>query len=100
MGAGGLASNGPTVVIETGGVEVVLMSLYQEPFDLECFHSVGIDPMRKRFVVIKSRVHWRAGLGHLASEVVECASPGVTTSDYSLLKFERVRRPVFPLDPI
>jgi hypothetical protein len=100
MGAGGLASNGATVVIETGGVEVVLMSLYQEPFDLECFHSVGIDPLRKRFVVIKSRVHWRAGLGSLASEVVECASPGVTTSDYSLLKFERVRRPVFPLDPI
>jgi hypothetical protein len=85
---------------ETGGVEVVLMSLYQEPFDLECFHSVGIDPLRKRFVVIKSRVHWRAGLGGLASEVVECASPGVTTSDYSLLKFERVRRPVFPLDQI
>jgi len=45
-------------------------------------------------------VHWRAGLGDLAREVVECAGVGVTTSDYSILKFERVRRPVFPLDAI
>ena len=100
MGAGGRARNGPTVLIESGGVQIVVMSLYQEPFDLECFHSLGIDPMRMRFVVIKSRVHWRAGLGDLAREVVECAGVGVTTSDYSILKFERVRRPVFPLDAI
>jgi microcystin degradation protein MlrC len=100
MGAGARAHNGPTVVLQVGGLELVLISLYQEPFDLECFASVGIDPTRRRFVVIKSRVHWRAGLGELAREVVECAGVGVTTSDYSLLKFERVRRPVFPLDAI
>jgi microcystin degradation protein MlrC len=100
MGAGALMNNGPTVVLQVGGVELVLMSLYQEPYDLECFHSVGIDPLRKRFVVIKSRVHWRAGLGDLAREIVECAGVGVTTSDYSQLKFERVRRPVYPLDRI
>jgi microcystin degradation protein MlrC len=100
MGAGGVARNGPTVVLQVGGVEIVIITYYQEPSDLECFYSVGIDPTRKRFVIIKSRVHWRAGLGNLAREVVECAGVGVTTSDYSLLKFEKVRRPVFPLDNI
>jgi len=100
MGAGAVVNNGPTVVLQVGGLELVLMSLYQEPYDLECFRSVGIDPTRKRFVVIKSRVHWRAGLGDLAREVVECAGLGVTTSDYGLLRFEHVRRPVYPLDPI
>jgi len=100
MGAGAQANNGPTVVLQVGGIELVLMSLYQEPCDLECFHALGIDPTRRRFMAIKSRVHWRAGLGDLAREVVECAGVGVTTSDYSLLKFERVRRPVFPLDAI
>ncbi len=100
MGTGARTNNGPTVVLQLGGVELVLISLYQEPFDLECFFSVGVDPTRKRFVVIKSRVHWRAGLGDLAREVVECSGVGVTTSDYSLLRFEKVRRPVFPLDAI
>jgi microcystin degradation protein MlrC len=50
--------------------------------------------------VLKSRVHWRAGFGQLAREVVECAGLGVTTSDYGQLSFTKVRRPIFPLDPI
>lgn len=100
MGAGALVNNGPTVLLDTGRVEIVIMSLYQEPSDINCFYSVGVDPMQKRYVVIKSRVHWRAGLGPLARDVIECDGVGVTTSDYSLLKFERVRRPVFPLDAV
>ncbi|MFZ9407002.1 MAG: M81 family metallopeptidase [Burkholderiaceae bacterium] len=100
MGAGSSTRNGPTVVLQAGGIEIVVMSLYQEPADLECFYSMGVDPTRKRFVIIKSRVHWRAGLGNLAREVIECAGVGVTTSDYAQLRFEKVRRPVFPLDPI
>ena len=53
----------------------------------------------KQFVAIKSRVHWRADLGKIAREIVECAGVGVCTSDYGQLKFRKVRRPVFPLDP-
>jgi microcystin degradation protein MlrC len=48
--------------------------------------------------MLKSRVHWRAGLGHIAKAVVECAGAGVCTSDYAQLQFRRVRRPVYPLD--
>ena len=49
--------------------------------------------------MLKSRVHWRAGLGPLAKAVVECAGTGVCTSEYSQLEFKRVRRPMYPLDP-
>jgi len=29
---------------------------------------------------------------------VECAGTGVCTSDYALLDFKRVRRPIYPVD--
>jgi microcystin degradation protein MlrC len=48
--------------------------------------------------VLKSRVHWRAGMGPMARAIVECAGAGACTSDYSELKFERLRRPIYPLD--
>jgi microcystin degradation protein MlrC len=48
--------------------------------------------------MLKSRVHWRAGLGALAKAVVDCAGIGVCTSDYSQLTFRNVRRPIYPLD--
>jgi microcystin degradation protein MlrC len=54
--------------------------------------------MQKHYLMLKSRIHWRAGLGSLAKAVVECAGHGVCTSDYSQLTFHNVRRPIYPLD--
>ncbi len=100
MSKGVLMDMGPTAVLDTGKVEIVVISRQQEPNDLECFASQGIDPTKKRYLMLKSRVHWRAGLRSLASAVVECAGTGVCTSDYALLDFKRVRRPMYPLDPM
>lgn len=90
---------GKTVVLDTGRVQVVLLSRHIEPTAQEMLTTLGIDPARKKYVAIKSRVHWRADLGRLASEIVECAGVGVCTSDYSQLSFRNVRRPIFPLEP-
>ncbi|MGE0874609.1 MAG: M81 family metallopeptidase [Burkholderiales bacterium] len=98
MGKGVLMDMGPTAVFDTGKVEIIVISRQQEPNDLECFHSQGIDPACKRYIMLKSRVHWRAGFGDLAKAIVECAGTGVCTSDYSMLDFRKVRRPIYPLD--
>ena len=98
MGRGVLTDMGPSVVIDTGKVEIALISQHVEPSDLNCFFTLGIDPLQKRYVMLKSRVHWRAGLGAMAKAVVDCAGIGVCTSDYSQLTFRNVRRPIYPLD--
>ena len=98
MGRGAVMDMGAAVVLDTGTVEIVLISRHVEPSDLNCLTSLGIDPSQKRYVMLKSRIHWRAGLSPMAKAVVECAGVGVCTSDYGQLKFERVRRPIYPLD--
>jgi microcystin degradation protein MlrC len=97
---GMLMDMGPTVVFDTGNVEIVVVSRQQEPNDKNCFLSLGIDPTRKKYLMLKSRVHYRAGFGDIASEVIECAGTGVCTSDYDQLTFRNVRRPIYPLDRI
>jgi microcystin degradation protein MlrC len=99
MARGELADLGTAAVLDTGKVEIAVISRHVEPHDIGSFKALGIDPAAKRYVMLKSRVHWRAGLGPLAKAVVECAGEGVCTSDYSQLNFRRVRRPVYPLDP-
>ncbi len=89
---------GRTAVLDTGRVEIVVVSRQVEPFDSAAFRAVGIDPSSKRYLMLKSRVHWRAGLGPIARGVIECAGTGVCTSDYSQLHFRKVRRPAYPLD--
>src|SRR6516164_10048986 len=98
MGRGAAMDMGATVVLDTGAAEIVLISRHVEPSDLNCLSSLGIDPLQKRYVMLKSRIHWRAGLGPMAKAVVECAGIGVCTSDYGQLKFDKVRRPIYPLD--
>jgi microcystin degradation protein MlrC len=98
MSAGAHMDMGHAAVIDTGSVEVVLISRHIEPFDANALLSLGIDPMQKRFILLKSRIHWRAGLGQLAAATIECAGAGVCTSDFGELDFQQLRRPIYPLD--
>jgi len=100
MARGELNSMGPAVVLDSGGIEIVVISNHVEPHDLAAFTAVGIDPRRKKFLMLKSRVHWRAGLKALAHTVVECNGTGVCTSDYAALGLHKVRRPIYPLDAL
>ena len=91
---------GPTVVLDTARVEIVVISRHHEPNDLNCFLSLGIDPRTRGFLMLKSRIHYRAGFADIARQVIECAGTGVCTSDYDMLDFRNVRRPIYPLDRI
>jgi len=100
MARGEVNEMGPTAVLSCQGIDVVVISNHVEPHDLAAFVAVGIDPAAKRFLMLKSRIHWRAGLRSLAHAVVECAGTGVCTSDYALLDFKHLRRPIYPLDAL
>ena len=64
------------------------------------FHCVGMDPTRFRFVLLKSRMYCRPVFVPLSAGLVECDSPGVTSSDYQLFPFENLRQPVYPLGDV
>lgn len=98
MGTGATMHMGKTVVLDTGKVEIVVISQHVEPYDLGCFYSLGIDPLKKTYLMLKSRIHYRAVYMPIAKKIIECAGCGVCTSDYSQLTFENVRRPIYPLD--
>ena len=90
---------GQAVVFDTGKVQLLIIENNHEPFDLGMFRSVGIEPTAKRYLLLKSRLHYRAGFLPIAKHIVECNGTGVTSSDYSQFKFSKIRRPIFPLDP-
>ena len=99
MGRGTTTRMGKTAVLDTGHIQVVVISRHTEPYDLGCFRSVGIEPTHKRYLILKSRIHYRAGFRAIARAEIPCNGVGVTSSDNSLFEFKRVRRPIFPLEP-
>lgn len=100
MYTGIMADTGPTAVLDLGRMKIVVASIHHEPFDLGIFTANGIDPHAQRYLLLKSRIHYRAGFAPLASQTFTCDGAGVTTSDNGQLDFRAIRRPIYPLDPM
>lgn len=101
MGAGTFASRGKTVVLEIGGpggIELQLTELRGHPSDLNHFRAFGIEPTQRRILVLKSAAHFRAAFEPIATKVIEVDAPGISTPRLTTLPYQRLRRPIYPLD--
>ena len=86
-------------VVRADGVTVLIIDGRRPFHTLAAFEPSGIDPLTRRIVVVKQ--------GYLAPELRErCSgtvmalSPGFTDLRLPELPYRRVKRPIYPLDPI
>ena len=91
-------SLGRTAVIDIGAAQIVVSEERWEPYDPGFFTHAGLEPRDSKYILIKSRQHFRAGFEALARHIILAAGPGVCSSDYAQFEFEHVPRPIFPLD--
>ncbi len=89
---------GRSVVLDTGTALVVISERNQEPWDRGVFESVGIDPSRQRYLLLKSRMYFRPVFLPIARGMVFCDAPGVSSSDWTQFEYRKLRRPIYPLD--
>ena len=92
------ASMGRTVVFDTGDTEIVITEKLQEPWDQGVFTSVGIEPTSKKYLLLKSRMYFRPVFLPIAKHSIYCAGVGVGSSDWTIFNYEKIRRPIYPLD--
>jgi len=95
-------NTGPTAVLETGGMKIVVTSRHHEPWDAGILTNNGIDPADCKFILLKSRIHYRAGFQPVQPDLklhFTLDGEGVTTSDNSALTYRHLTRPIYPLDP-
>ena len=81
-------------------VEVLVTTRAETPVDLNVFRCHGIEPTRHRVLGLKGKGHFRAAFEPIARRVVLVEGPGTTGADLSRLTFRKVRRPIWPLDPV
>lgn len=90
---------GPTALLAAGPIRVVVTSQRVQNEDLELLTMAGVDIGAARALIVKSNAHFRAAFGPLADRVVDVDTPGLSTPRLERLPYERIDRPVFPLDP-
>jgi microcystin degradation protein MlrC len=100
MGGGIERNYGPSMVFRVGGIDIIVITNNGQAVDLGQFTSLGIDPTRYRTVAVKSMQHFRAAFEPIAREVVLVDTGALCSEIYTPELFTKVRRPVWPLDPI
>jgi microcystin degradation protein MlrC len=100
MGGGVERNYGPSMLFRSAGIDIVVITNNGQATDLGQFTSLGIDPTRYATVAVKSMQHFRAAFAPIARDVVLVDTGALCSEIYTPELFTRVRRPVWPLDPV
>ena len=94
---------GPSAALEIGregGIVVIVISARHQTADPMFFEGFGLDIADARVVCVKSRGHFRAGFKPWfpPETVYEIDTAGLTSPVLSRFNWQRLPRPVYPLD--
>ena len=95
---GAEVSMGRSVALQTGSLQLLVMSRPTYDWADEQYRSLDLDPRQAKFVCVKNMMNFRVGYGDIMKAFLVVAVPGPTPADMSMLPFRRIRRPVYPLD--
>jgi len=82
-----------------GSVDVIICEQPVEPTP-ELFEALGIDLATKQIVAVKSAWRVHETFSSVAARIVETTTPGITTPVLSFFDFQRIPRPIYPLDAL
>jgi len=98
MNKGVRFSLGPTAVLRSRGVRVIVTTHNHQVYDLQVFLSQNIDPQACSVVAVKSWHHFRAAFEPISCGVMLVDSGGLASVDLKRFTYRKLRRPIFPLD--
>ena len=89
---------GPSAVLAAASVRLLVTSVPTYEWGDDQYRAVGLDPARAKFVGVKNMMNFRFGYADVMRGFFVLDLPGPTPPDMRQLPFQRIRRPVFPLD--
>ncbi len=90
---------GDAAAIRVAGIDVVLETTRAQTFHPSLFRNLGIEPADRKIVVVKSSNHFHAGFAPIARDILYIDSGGPYPSDPRRVRYTRIPRPIWPIDP-
>jgi len=89
---------GPAAVVRLAGttIDVILNTNRTQTFEPDIFTNLGIDPMAKTMLLVKSTNHFYAGFAPIASEIVYIDAGAPYPSNPRLTDYRKLDRPIWP----
>ena len=96
---GGQIPLGEAVWVEGSGIDLVLNTLRGQTYAPDAFTNLGLDPTRRKIVVVKSTQHFHARFAPLAADVIYVSTPGAIPPDFANIPYTKKTVPFWPKVP-
>ncbi|SDP36015.1 M81 family metallopeptidase [Phyllobacterium sp. OV277] len=89
-------SIGDAAWVSFEGVDIVLNSLRTQTFHPECMTALGLDPTKRKIVIVKSSNHFRAGFEPIASKILYISAPGALQPHFEDVPYTKLKKSYWP----
>jgi microcystin degradation protein MlrC len=89
---------GPAAVIRLEGtqIDIILNTNRTQTFEPDIFSNLGIDPMGKEILLVKSTNHFHAGFVPIAAEIIYIDAGAPYPSNPRLTEYKKLSREIWP----
>jgi microcystin degradation protein MlrC len=98
MFAGLTGSMGTSAWLRVGGVNMVVVTAREQPFDMAFARGLGIDCRRMQYIALKSAAHFRAAFEPIAGSIYNVDAAAIHTHDFTKLPHKKRTRRVYPVE--
>lgn len=90
---------GPTALVRIVGTEidVILNTNRTQTFEPDIFTNLGVDPLAKEVLLVKSTNHFHAGFAPIARDILYAAVEGCYPNDPKTAGYSKLTRPIWPI---
>jgi hypothetical protein len=83
-----------------GSIDIMIISNNGQLLDLAQVTSLGVDPLYKQTIAVKSNHHFRASLDPIARKIITLDGGGLGSMILKGGHYKNVRRPIWPIDDV
>ncbi|MBT6277951.1 MAG: M81 family metallopeptidase [Chromatiales bacterium] len=87
---------GPTALVRVGRVLVSIISIQWSAIDLDCFHLFDLGPASFRYVLLRSKTHFRHVYEPMCEAIIIIDTPDWGPADVTQLPYQFADRSAFP----
>ena len=87
---------GDSVWIDVNGIDVILNSVRSQVFNPDLFSNFGIDPARKKLLVVKSTNHFHDAFSQISKDILYAAVDGPYPSNPKTNIYHNLTREIWP----
>ena len=89
---------GPAAVIRPEGTitDIILTTNRAQTYEPDIFSNLGIDPLKKEILIVKSTNHFYAGFSPVAAEIIYVDAGAPYPSDPRQTNYTKLARKIWP----